>query len=354
MSLEQLTPVSGDLTEGVAPPSIPPPHPEHPIKMPMLPFHDAVATDFDAVNQLIIRQLHSDVGLVENIGHYIVDAGGKRLRPLLVLLTSNCLDYRGEKHLDLAAIIEFIHTATLLHDDVVDVSHLRRGRPTANAQWGNAPSVLVGDFLYSRAFQMMVAIGNVEIMAILANTTNIVSEGEVQQLVNAKNPAVTEANYLEVVHKKTAALFEAACETTAVLAQAGDAQRKAATTFGYHLGVAFQLVDDVLDYQGDAEALGKNIGDDLAEGKPTLPLIYSIQNSSVDDARIVEQAIREGGLDKLEQIVDIVTRCGALKYTGQLALEHARQAKAHLQQLPDNQFRRAMEELADFAVQRVY
>lgn len=320
----------------------------------MLPFHEVVATDIEAVNQLIIRQLHSDVGLVENIGQYIVDAGGKRLRPLLVLLTSNCLAYEGQRHLDLAAIIEFIHTATLLHDDVVDVSDLRRGRPTANAQWGNAPSVLVGDFLYSRAFQMMVSIGNVRIMEILANTTNMVSEGEVQQLVNAKNPAVTETNYLDVVHKKTAALFEAACETAAVLAGASDAQQKAATAFGYHLGVAFQLVDDLLDYQGDSSTLGKNVGDDLAEGKPTLPLIYSLQHANAAEAQLIKEAIREGGLDKLQQIVSIVTRNGALQYTGDLALGHARKAKALLEKLPDNHYRQAMAELADFAVARVY
>ncbi len=320
----------------------------------MLPFQQAVATDFDAVNQLIIRQLHSDVGLVENIGHYIVDAGGKRLRPLLVLLTSNCLGYTGRQHLDLAAIIEFIHTATLLHDDVVDVSDLRRGRPTANAQWGNAPSVLVGDFLYSRAFQMMVAIGDTDIMAILANTTNVVAEGEVQQLVNAKDPAVTEANYLTVVHKKTAALFESACETAAVLAGVDQAQRRAVTQYGYHLGVAFQLVDDVLDYQGDSEALGKNIGDDLAEGKPTLPLIYSMRHAAADDAQLVEQAIRNGGLDKMEQIVAIVTGCGALEYTSALAVDHVEKAKALLLQLPNNRHRTAMAELADFAAQRVY
>lgn len=306
------------------------------------------------MNQLIIRQLHSDVGLVENIGHYIVDAGGKRLRPLLVLLTGNCLGYQGERHLDLAAIIEFIHTATLLHDDVVDVSDLRRGRPTANAQWGNAPSVLVGDFLYSRSFQMMVAIGNLDIMAILANTTNIVSEGEVQQLVNAKDPAVSESNYLTVVHKKTAALFEAACETAAVLADVSDSQRQAARSFGYHLGVAFQLVDDVLDYQGDSDALGKNIGDDLAEGKPTLPLIYAMRHASSDHAQLIAQAIREGGLEKMQQIISVVTDCGALEYTSALALEHVQKAKVLLAQLPDNPYRTAMAELADFAMERVY
>lgn len=353
-NLEPVERAHADLTAEEAPPSIPPPRSEHLNDMPILPFHDVVAPDFDAVNRLIIEQLHSDVGLVENIGHYIVDAGGKRLRPLLVLLTSNCLGYQGRQHLDLAAIIEFIHTATLLHDDVVDVSELRRGRPTANAQWGNAPSVLVGDFLYSRAFQMMVAIGNIDIMAILANTTNTVSEGEVQQLVNAHDPAVTEANYLQVLHKKTAALFEAACETAAVLTGATAEERESVTRFGYHLGIAFQLVDDVLDYQGDSDALGKNIGDDLAEGKPTLPLIYSMRHAAAADAELVAHAIREGGLDKMQQIINIVNSCGALEYTGKLALEHAAKAKALLNQLPNNHYRQAMAELADFAVARVY
>lgn len=278
----------------------------------MQSFYKVVQEDFAEVNTLIVNQLHSDVGLVENIGHYIVDAGGKRLRPLLVLLTARALGYNGNQHLSLSAIIEFIHTATLLHDDVVDVSALRRGRPTANANWGNAPSVLVGDFLYSRAFQMMVEIGEMGIMKELANTTNVISEGEVQQLVNARNPEVTEQNYMTVIHKKTTALFEAACETAAILAGADATTRKAVRSYGYHLGVAFQLVDDVLDYQGDAEELGKNVGDDLAEGKPTLPLIYTINNGSAEEAELVKQAIINSSLDKLQQIVDIVQRRGGL------------------------------------------
>src|SRR5690606_26031545 len=239
----------------------------------MLSFYEPVQSDFEAVNQLIIEQLHSDVELVENIGHYLVESGGKRLRPLLTLLASGALGYQGREHLKLATIIEFIHTATLLHDDVVDVSSLRRGRLTANAKWGNAPSVLVGDFLYSRAFQLMVDIGDVDIMRILADTTNTVSEGEVQQLVNAKDPDVGEDAYFQVIHKKTAILFAAAAETAGVLAQAPAEQRQALHAYGYHIGMAFQLVDDLLDYSGDSESLGKNVGDDLAEGKPTLPLI---------------------------------------------------------------------------------
>lgn len=318
----------------------------------MLPFHQAVEDDFAAVNQLIIDQLHSDVGLVENIGHYIVDAGGKRLRPLLVLLCANALGYQHKQHIDLAAIIEFIHTATLLHDDVVDVSDLRRGRPTANAQWGNAPSVLVGDFLYSRAFQMLVAIGSMDIMAIMSDTTNTISEGEVQQLVNAKDPEVDEANYYTVIHKKTGALFEAACETAAVLCQAPETTRESLKAYGYHLGLAFQLIDDALDYEGDAEALGKNVGDDLAEGKPTLPLIRAMAKGDAKDRELIANAIREGAVEQLNNIVEIVRKTGALEDTKQAAVDHAKQAKATLADLPPSKFKTAMEQLADFAVGR--
>lgn len=320
----------------------------------MLPFHQAVADDFSAVNQLIIDQLHSDVDLVENIGHYLVEAGGKRLRPLLVLLSANALNYKGKQHLELAAIIEFIHTATLLHDDVVDISSMRRGRLTANAKWGNAPSVLVGDFLYSRAFQMMVAIGEMEIMKVLSDSTNTISEGEVQQLVNAKNPEVTEENYLEVIYKKTGALFESACEVGALIASASDEQRQSLKRFGYHLGLAFQLVDDVLDYEGDAEALGKNIGDDLAEGKPTLPLIFTMREGNQQQSTIVAQAIREGGLDKLEQVIAAVTQTGALKYTSDCAQHHAELAIKQLECLPSSPFKIAMEQLANFSIGRNY
>lgn len=318
----------------------------------MLPFHQAVAEDFTAVNQLIIEQLESNVDLVENIGHYLVDAGGKRLRPLLVLLSANALQYQGNQHLKLAAIIEFIHTATLLHDDVVDISNMRRGRLTANAKWGNAPSVLVGDFLYSRAFQIMVAIGDMEIMRILSDTTNTISEGEVQQLVNAKDPKVSEANYLDVIYKKTGALFEAACDTAAVLGDASDTQRKALKQFGYHLGLAFQLIDDALDYEGDPETLGKNVGDDLAEGKPTLPLIHAMAQGTQEQAEIIAKAIREGDIGMLNAVVDIVKQTGALDYTLKCANEHAEKAIEQLQQLEDSPYRNAMEQLAKFSVGR--
>ena len=328
------------------------PHPPYKPKIAMLPFHQVVKDDFTAVNQLIIQQLHSDVGLVENIGHYLVEAGGKRLRPLLVMLAAKALGYSGKQHLDLAAIIEFIHTATLLHDDVVDMSNLRRGRPTANAQWGNAPSVLVGDFLYSRAFQMMVSIGSMDVMAILSDTTNIIAEGEVQQLVNAKDPQVSEANYFQVIDKKTAVLFAAACEVGAVIAGASPAQRQALRQYGSHVGIAFQLVDDALDYTGDAATLGKNVGDDLAEGKPTLPLIHAMRSGNSAQAELVAQAIRAGDASQLPAILEIVQSTGGMDYTLACARQQVSQALAQLQQLPDNTYTQAMAALAEFALAR--
>ncbi len=326
----------------------------------MLPFLKAVEADFTATNTLIIEQLHSDVGLVENIGHYIVDSGGKRLRPILVLLTANALGFRGAKQHALAAIIEFIHTATLLHDDVVDISSMRRGKLTANAQWGNAPAVLVGDFLYSRAFQMLVTLGSMSIMGVLSNTTNVISEGEVQQLVNAKNPDVTEANYFDVIYKKTAALFEAACEAAGLLADASAEQLSAVKSFGCHLGIAFQLVDDALDYEGDSQTLGKNVGDDLAEGKPTLPLIFALQNTQGEEHALIRNAITHGvpeansaaGNQTLLKIVDIVKQCGAIAYTHNAAKEHAQKAEMALAGLPQNSYTLAMAQLARFAVAR--
>jgi octaprenyl-diphosphate synthase len=320
----------------------------------MLPLHSTVQDDFAAVNQLIISKLHSDVGLVENIGHYLVEAGGKRLRPLMVLLSANALGYRHKQHLDLAVIIEFIHTATLLHDDVVDTSNLRRGRPTANAQWGNAPSVLVGDFLYSRAFQMMVAIGNMDIMAILSDATNVISEGEVQQLANAKNPDITEATYIEVIDKKTAVLFAAACEVTAVLCGATAAQRQSLKAYGHHVGMAFQLVDDALDYTGDAATLGKNVGDDLAEGKTTLPLIHAMQHGTSSQADLIAQAIRTGDSSQLTQILHIVQATGAITHTLQCAQTQVSSALSQLETLPANPYSKAMAEVAEFALRRTF
>lgn len=320
----------------------------------MLPFHEAVKDDFTAVNQLIIDQLHSDVDLVENIGHYLVEAGGKRLRPLLVLLAANALGYQGKDHLSLAAIIEFIHTATLLHDDVVDVSSLRRGRPTANAQWGNAPSVLVGDFLYSRAFQMMVAIGSMDVMAILSDTTNVIAEGEVQQLVNAKDPNVSEENYFRVIDKKTAILFAAACEVGAVICNATPSQREALKTYGRKVGIAFQLVDDALDYTGDAATLGKNVGDDLAEGKPTLPLIHAMRTGTPEQAEVIAQAIRQGDASQLPAILSIVQATGGMTYTLDCARQQVQDALNQLTQLPQNRFTLALKQLAEFSLARTF
>ncbi len=320
----------------------------------MFSFQKVVASEFEQLNETIVSQLHSDVGLVENIGHYIVDAGGKRLRPLLVLLFARALNHRHQSQIDLATIIEFIHTATLLHDDVVDISSLRRGRATANAKWGNAPSVLVGDFLYSRAFQIMVQIGDMDIMSILSGTTNVIAEGEVQQLVNAKDPDVDEERYMNVIHKKTAVLFEAACETAAVIAKGSQQQRESAVKYGYHLGVAFQLVDDALDYDGDPEALGKNIGDDLAEGKPTLPLIYTIRYGDTETGAMIRSAIENGSVDQLPNIVEAVQKYGGLDYVRQKALEHVEQAKASLDAIPDSPYKSALVDLANFSVERSF
>jgi octaprenyl-diphosphate synthase len=318
----------------------------------MLPFYAVVKAEFDAVNALIIKALHSDVRLVEDVGHYLVQAGGKRLRPLLALLSAGACGYRGDQHITLAAVIEFIHTATLLHDDVVDTSELRRGRYTANAQWGNAPSVLVGDFLYSRAFQMMVAMGDLAVMAILADTTNIISEGEVQQLANARNPDITEADYNEVIGKKTAQLFEGAAFTGATLAKADANCCGALKAFGYHLGMAFQLVDDALDYQGSTAELGKNVGDDLAEGKATLPLIRAMQTGASEQTRLIRAAIRCASRESLDDILLAIRATDALEYTMTKARGHAEQATACLAPIPASRYREAMLELTAFALER--
>lgn len=320
----------------------------------MLPFHQVAESDFRKVNELIVSKLRSEVDMVENIGHYIIDAGGKRLRPLLVLLSAKSCGYNEQRHIELAAIIEFIHTATLLHDDVVDTSSLRRGKATANAKWGNAPSVLVGDFLYSRAFQMLVDIGDMTIMRIIADATNVISEGEVQQLLNAGNPNISEADYHEVIRKKTAQLFEAATHSGAVISGAHPTSTKQLKRYGHHLGMAFQLVDDVLDYEGSSEDLGKNIGDDLAEGKPTLPLLYTLQNGSSAEQALVKSAIEQGSVEQLHAIVAAIKRCGALDYTMQQACRHAEQAKQCLVDLPASPEKKALQDIADFSLNRRY
>ncbi|WP_426414855.1 polyprenyl synthetase family protein [Aestuariirhabdus sp. LZHN29] len=313
-----------------------------------------VSEDFIAVDQHIQQQLSSDVPLVQTIGQYIVSAGGKRLRPLLVLLSARACGFNGEARIALAAVIEFLHTATLLHDDVVDMSDLRRGRDTANAKWGNAPSVLVGDFLYSRAFEMMVDISDLEVMRILSNATTVIAQGEVLQLMKVRDASTTEAIYMEVIRAKTAMLFEASTHAAAVLSDVAPQQRDALKRYGDKLGIAFQLVDDLLDYQGDAEAMGKNVGDDLAEGKPTLPLIYTMREGSDAQAQLVRQAIQQGGLEQIEAISAAVRSSGALEYTAKLAQRYATEAIEALGALPPSDARDAMELLANFSVSRSF
>jgi len=310
------------------------------------------ADDMNAVNDLILRRLQSDVVLINQIGAYIVNSGGKRLRPMIVLLAARALGYQGERHVDMAAIIEFIHTATLLHDDVVDESELRRNRDTANAVWGNAASVLVGDFLYSRSFEMMVEVGQMRIMDILSHATNCIAEGEVLQLLNCNNPDATEQEYLEVIHRKTATLFEAGSQLSAVLCDASKEQEQAMADYGRHLGAAFQLIDDVLDYSASNEELGKNVGDDLAEGKPTLPLIHIMKTGTEEQREMVRAAIENGGLEQIDAIMQAVESTGAITYTAQLAEQEAAKAKAALATVPPSDYRDALEALADFSVNR--
>ncbi|MDB2594481.1 polyprenyl synthetase family protein [Porticoccaceae bacterium] len=316
----------------------------------MLPFHEAIKEEFSAVNQLIVSQLQSEVGLVENIGHYIVESGGKRLRPVVLLLSALANGYKGSQHLKMAAVIEFIHTATLLHDDVVDVSALRRGRETANAQWGNAPSVLVGDFLYSRAFQMLVEVGDMPIMGLMADATNVISEGEVQQMANAGNPTIGEDIYLQVIYRKTAKLFEAAAETGAVLA---GTESKAMADYGRHLGMAFQIVDDILDYQGDVESIGKNVGGDLAEGKMTLPLIFARDHVGEDQRSLICDAITHKSKEHFCGILSAVQASGGIDYSMERARMEADLAVQALEHLPESRFKSVMVSLADFSVSRI-
>jgi octaprenyl-diphosphate synthase len=314
---------------------------------------ELVTDDFAAVNELIPRQLTSDVDLVEAIGRYIVESGGKRLRPLIVLLVARCCGYAGADQVRLAAIIEFLHTATLLHDDVVDRSGLRRGRTTANALWGNAPSVLVGDFLYSRAFQLMVELESMDIMAILADATNVIAEGEVLQLANVGNASLSEQRYYEVIRCKTAMLFQAAAHSSALLATDDAEVIARLREYGVQFGMAYQLVDDWLDYAGDSEIMGKNVGDDLAEGKATLPLIYTMANGNNEDAKLIRDALESKCADKLDQVCVAVCRSGALDYTRKQARLASARALEQLLGLPANEYRDALEDLARAAVARI-
>jgi octaprenyl-diphosphate synthase len=310
------------------------------------------AEDLRQLDACILASLHSEVMLVNQVARYIVAGGGKRLRPLLVLLAARACGYRGERHVEAAAIVEFIHTATLLHDDVVDGSDLRRGRDTANSVFGNEASVLVGDFLYSRAFQMMVRIGEMRIMEVMADATNVIAEGEVLQLMNCNDPDTTEIRYFDVIRSKTAKLFEAGARAAAILAGADARTEAALADYGLRLGTAFQLIDDALDYGGAPEEMGKNMGDDLAEGKPTLPLIHAMREGTQEQRETIRRAIENGGLDELEAIRGAIESTGALHYTARLAREQADAAIETLAALPESAFRDALASLARIAVER--
>jgi octaprenyl-diphosphate synthase len=313
-----------------------------------------VVEDLKAVDNLIRVRLDSDVALINQMSHYIINSGGKRLRPMLVLLAANACRYQGEQHINLAAVIEFIHTATLLHDDVVDASQLRRGNMTANAIWGNEASVLVGDFLYSRAFEMMVDANNMRVMNIMAHTTNAIAQGEVLQLLNCHDADTTEARYLDVIKRKTARLFEAAARIGAILGEQPEAIESALAGYGLHLGTAFQLVDDVLDYSASPEDTGKNVGDDLAEGNPTLPLIHAMHMGTPEQTRLIRKAIENGGHDNMQSVCAVIESTGAIPYTASAAQREADLAIAALEPLPPSEYRQALYNLAEFSVSRSY
>ena len=313
-----------------------------------------IAPDMLVVDDVIRRRLASEVILINQISHYIIDSGGKRLRPALVLLAGNHFKAGKADLVELAAVIEFIHTATLLHDDVVDESSLRRGRNTANAEFGNAAAVLVGDFLYSRAFEMMVRVGSMPVMAVLAEATNVIAEGEVLQLLNIHDPDTDEEKYLKVVRFKTAKLFEAASRVGAILGNASEADVKSLAEYGMHLGTAFQLIDDVLDYSGDIGETGKNIGDDLAEGKPTLPLIYALKHGNGLQQAAIRRAIENGGRDEMEVVISAIRITGALEYARAQAQRESKAAAAAIAGLEDSVYRDALLQLCVFAVERRY
>ena len=320
--------------------------------MPSSQLFGPVASDFTAINELIESSLHSRVPLVAEIAAYLVQAGGKRLRPLLVLLAARSCGDSSQHPVKLAVAIEFLHTAMLLHDDVVDESTLRRGRRTANAEWGNAASVLVGDFLHSRAFELMVELGNIDVMALISKATNGIAEGEVQQLTLLQNTSTSEADYLEVIYRKTALLFEVSAESGAVLGGASPSEAAAYREYGRHLGLAFQLMDDWLDYEGTAQDLGKNTGDDLAEGKVTLPIILALKAAGAPDRRILEQAIKQPGSVAFEDVRCIAERYGGIETTKHRAAAEASLAESALQDLPDSACKSQMIRLSQFAVER--
>lgn len=313
-----------------------------------------VEPQMNAVNKEIETRLSSDIALIKRLSSYIIYSGGKRLRPLALLLSTKAFGYQGPADISLAAVIEFIHTATLLHDDVVDTSSLRRGKATANEVWGNEASVLVGDFLYSRAFEMMVEVGDMQVMEIMAKTTNIIAEGEVMQLLNCHSADVSEEQYLETITRKTAKLFESATQLGAVISNQSESIQSSMMSYGKHLGIAFQLIDDALDYYGDSEDTGKNIGDDLSEGKPTLPLIHAYKYGNQKQRRLLRNTIENGGCDNIEEVLEIIESTDSLTYTSRLAERQAEKAKQALMGIPESPYKQALIELAEFASVRNY
>ncbi|QLB21048.1 octaprenyl diphosphate synthase [Vespertiliibacter pulmonis] len=312
-------------------------------------------TDMDAVDQAILAQLNSDVSLINQLGFYIISGGGKRIRPLIAVLSAKALGYQGQEHITCAAFAEFIHTATLLHDDVVDESDMRRGKETANACFGNAASVLVGDFIYTRAFQMMTSLNSLPVLKVMSDATNVIAEGEVQQLMNMNDPNISEENYMQVIYSKTARLFEAATQCAALVAGADAEQVKALQMYGRYLGTAFQLVDDILDYSANAEKLGKNVGDDLAEGKPTLPLLHAMRNGNEQQSALIREAIEQGGKrEALDEILTIMAEQKSLDYTMQRAKQEAQKAVDAIAILPESEYKQALVSLAYLSVERSY
>ncbi len=313
-----------------------------------------VQDEFKAVDRLIYEELGSNVPFIQEVGHYITKSGGKRLRPLVTLLSALACGYQGKDHIKVAAITELLHTATLLHDDVVDESDLRRGKATVNSRWNNAAAILVGDFLVSRSFQMIVEVGNISLMKILADAANFITEGEVLQMVNARNPDTTEESYLEVIRYKTGKMFEVAAQAGPVLAGSNKDIENAMVLYAHHLGGAFQLIDDYLDYSSDARTLGKNVGDDLAEGKPTLPLIFAIKNGNEKESALLKDCIRNGSLDKLDQVLEIIEKTGAMNYTRDMALREAELAIEKCAILESSEYKKSLELLAKFSIERSF
>jgi len=315
--------------------------------------NELAAQDMAGVNATILEQLNSDVQLINQLGYYIVSGGGKRIRPMIAVIAARALGYEGKAHISIAALIEFIHTATLLHDDVVDESDMRRGKATANAAFGNAASVLVGDFIYTRAFQMMTKLGSLKVLEVMSEAVNVIAEGEVLQLMNCNDPNITEESYMRVIYSKTARLFEAASQCAGILAGASEVQEKALQDYGRYLGTAFQLIDDLLDYSSDGQTLGKSVGADLNEGKPTLPLLHAMRNGTAEQSQMIREAIEQGnGRHLLQPVLEAMTACGSLEWTRQRAEEEADKAIAALSVIPDTPYREALIALAHMSVQR--